>query len=144
MTNHDRRKLKLKGSFPENLKQFATLRNVDKDCIFLGHIDNPEELYPNIDILLKPTRDNNPWGRDLLEAMSCEVPVISVGSYSKFVNKNTGYLMKKFDTKVCAHQINKISKNKVLKIKLGRQARHIIKKLCSKSACQTSLEKFWS
>ena len=39
---------------------------------FMGHVKNPEKFIKESDILIRPTRENNPWGRDILEAMALE------------------------------------------------------------------------
>ena len=52
---------------------------------FMGYIKNVDELINESDILIRPTREYNPMGRDVLEAMSAGKAVISVGKYDKFV-----------------------------------------------------------
>ncbi len=144
LSNYDKTKLNIKGSSITNLKELAKENKISDHCIFLGHINNPEDLYPHLNLLIKPTRDNNPWGRDILEAMIHKIPVISVGTYKKFVNNKTGLLMDKFDAEKCAIFINKIINNKALSKKLGNHAENTIQLFCSSNACKKQYEEFWS
>ena len=61
--------------------------------IFTGHLSDPTSVLHNSNLLFKLTRENNPWGRDIIEALSCGLPVVSIGSYDKFVQTGvTGLL----------------------------------------------------
>ena len=44
-----------------------------------------DRCWPACDVVLKPTREANPWGRDILEGSPSGKPVISVGRYDRFV-----------------------------------------------------------
>lgn len=144
LSNYDKKKLNIKDVSVNNLKDLAIKEDVIKFCTFLGHINNPEDLYTNLNVLLKPTRDNNPWGRDILEAMMYGIPVISVGKYNKFVNKDTGFLMKKFNSEQYAKNIFNLMTNKKLREKLAYNSKATIQKMCSREICKEKFENFWN
>ena len=54
----------------------ATLRPMRASAVsrdmfrFLGHVAAPESVILAGDLVVKPTREYNPWGRDILEAMA--------------------------------------------------------------------------
>lgn len=94
---------KLSGSLPGrlgelaakggSLKDYADDRGVCDMFVFLGHVDNPESVLSACHALVKPSREDNPWGRDILEALSFGLPVLACGSYEKFVEPGvSGYL----------------------------------------------------
>ncbi len=143
MSKGDRKKLGYFSKYPESLKDLSKLEKVEENCIFLGHIKNPETIYNEIDILIKPTRDYNPWGRDIIEAMAHGVPVFSIGSYNKFVNNKTGYLFSEFDEKKFAKKIKMLMENKGLLSKLSFQAKKVANQNCSARVCKKKFEKFW-
>ena len=104
--------LLLSIAYPEYCNKVEMLFSEIENQILLGNIDAGLIIhenrfrklkrkynlmnYDNIDILITPTREYNPWGRDILEAIANGKAVISVGNYDKFVNKNTGLLLNEF------------------------------------------------
>lgn len=71
-------KLLLVGDGPERacVEQLARELEVEKDVIFLGKQDAVEELLAIADLYLMPSESES-FGLAALEAMACEVPVIS-------------------------------------------------------------------
>ena len=61
--------------------------------LFPGHTDAPERALAGGDALIKLTREANPWGRDIMEAMAAGLPVVTLGAYEGFVEHGVnGYL----------------------------------------------------
>lgn len=71
-------KLMLVGDGPERacVEELARKLNVEKDVMFLGKQDAVEELLAIADLYLMPSESES-FGLAALEAMACEVPVIS-------------------------------------------------------------------
>ena len=70
----------------------------------------PESVVLAGDLIAKPTREYNPWGRDILEAMAFGKPAISVGTYGRFVeNGVTGILHAEFDAEQWADEIARLA-----------------------------------
>ena len=79
------------------LANYANERGVEEMFHFLGHVSEPERVLVGCDMLLKPTRIDIPWGRDVLEAMSAGIPVLTCGTWDKFVrHRETGLLPSHF------------------------------------------------
>lgn len=73
------------------------LGRITKNVGFIGEV-NPIEYLKISDVLVRFTRRNDPWGRDILEALSVGVPVVATGSWQGFVkHRVNGYLMSKWD-----------------------------------------------
>ena len=53
-------------SFEEKVRRSS----VREMFYFFGHVENPDELLNSCNILMKLTRDKNPWGRDIIEALA--------------------------------------------------------------------------
>lgn len=91
-----RSKLLLVGDGPERacVEELARELNVEKDVLFLGKQDAVEELLAIADLYLMPSESES-FGLAALEAMACEVPVISsnTGGIPEInIQGNTGYL----------------------------------------------------
>lgn len=71
----------------------AVLRSIPSNVEIAGYLD-PHDALCNIDVLLRLTRRDDPWGRDVIEALSMGVPVIATGTWHGFVkNGINGYLV---------------------------------------------------
>ena len=68
-----------------SLADYAKFQGVADMFLFLGHVPDPERVLAAAGLLIKPTRESNPWGRDFIEALAAGKPVASFGTYSKFV-----------------------------------------------------------
>jgi len=89
-------KLMLVGDGPERacVEELARKLNVEKDVMFLGKQDAVEELLAIADLYLMPSESES-FGLAALEAMACEVPVISsnTGGIPEInIHGDTGFL----------------------------------------------------
>ena len=56
------------------------LLGLEKTVKIKGQTKNPKEVLLNADILIRPSRRNDNWGRDIIEAMSTAKFIISTGN----------------------------------------------------------------
>tara|TARA_E500000178_G_C17008997_1_gene749599 strand:- start:323 stop:1516 length:1194 start_codon:yes stop_codon:yes gene_type:complete len=137
-------KLKLLALRGKTLKDYAIREKVDKYVTFLGHTKNTKDLLKSADILIKPTRENNPWGRDIIEALAHGKAIISVGKDNTFVKTNyTGYLQKKFNENKISNWLLKVSKDKNKLLFFNKNATNVVKKLCDPEQNALKLQEFW-
>ena len=67
---------------------------------FCGHTSEPERHLVSALALIRPSRTNDPWGRDVIEATINGVPVLASGTYDGVVKPDhTGFLYDCFDPK---------------------------------------------
>jgi glycosyltransferase involved in cell wall biosynthesis len=127
-----------------NLKKYAEKLKVSKNIKFYGHHKYPEKILKKCQYLIKLTREENPWGRDIIEAISLGLGIISIGTKSPWIKNNSnGYLFKKYDPTLIAKKITNLSKTKSLISKHQSNSKKIyIKKLNTKKITQM-FEKFW-
>ncbi|MDA0656038.1 MAG: glycosyltransferase family 4 protein, partial [Proteobacteria bacterium] len=112
--------------------------------LFLGHVADPERVLAACDALIKPTREANPWGRDILEGLAAGKPVISIGSYSEFVEDGvTGILQKKFEAVEMAQRICALADNPDLAKRFGDAGRARVQNLCDGPARAKDLQTVW-
>jgi len=147
--------MRLKGSWPGNLAPIAarggTLQDavnemgLSESFVFLGHVPDPERVLAACDLLLKPTRDANPWGRDILEAMAAGKPVVSIGTDATFVESDTtGVLLGEPDAVKMAAAIAALAADRSRLAALGRNARERVALLCNGPARARDLADLWT
>lgn len=146
--------IRLAGSWPGALSKVAarggTLADAAAGCglsdmfLFLGHVAEPERVLAASDVLIKPTREDNPWGRDILEALAAGVPVISVGSDATFVEtRATGILQPIFDAHELASIIAGLAVDRRQLAEMGRAAQERVARLCDGPSRAQDLSELW-
>lgn len=144
----------LKGSLPGalgrvaraggNLETYAHELGLGDMFHFTGHVADPEPLLTACDVLAKPTREYNPWGRDILEAMAYAKPPISVGTYNRFVeNGVTGVLHPEFDAGQWASDLAALADDRKRCKMLGTAAAKRVASLCNGLDRAQDLLKLW-
>jgi glycosyltransferase involved in cell wall biosynthesis len=126
------------------LADYAALRQVDDMFLFLGHVDYPETVLAAADALVKPTREANPWGRDIIEALAAAKPVLTVGSWDTFVSTGeTGILQKQFDAEEMAEHILCMADRRPDCAAMGAAGRKRILRLCNGPQRAADLAEVW-
>jgi glycosyltransferase involved in cell wall biosynthesis len=127
-----------------SLADYARIRGVADMFIFLGHVAEPETVLVASDVMVKPTRFNNPWGRDILEAMACAKPVIAIGVYDRFVrNGETGYLRPDYSAGEIADILLALDADRELARQLGKNGARMVADLCDGRTQASKLLSVW-
>lgn len=133
------------GRLGGTLADYAAERGVADMFLFLGHVADPESVLAGCDVLAKPTREDNPWGRDIMEAMAAEKPVLTVGQWDGFVqNRRTGVLQPVFDADALSEELIALSANRPRVQSMGRAAREHVAKLCDGPRRAADLLDVWT
>ena len=126
------------------LADYAELKNVAPMFRFLGHVSDPERVLSECDALIKPTREANPWGRDILEGLAAAKPVISYGTYDTFVETGeTGILREDFDADETARDIIGLADDPAYCRALGSGGRSRVAQLCDGPTQAAKLVQVW-
>jgi len=126
------------------LEDYASKNGVSDWFLFLGHVPDPERVLAACDALIKPTREANPWGRDIQEGLAAAKPVISIGSYDKFVeDRVTGVMPKSFDADEIADRICELADDRSLAKRLGAAGQKRILHLCDGPSRANDLLEVW-
>jgi glycosyltransferase involved in cell wall biosynthesis len=127
-----------------NLSDYAVLKGVIDMFLFLGHVSKPERVLSGCDVLIRPSRENNPWGRDILEAFSYGIPVVSFGNYNRFVENNvTGVILNDFNPKTVALKIVELLDNKEQTKIMGLNGKKRVENLCNTIDRSNDLVSLW-
>ena len=113
---------RIKKNFNKEINEF---KNRNYNCQFLGNVNNLENFYGNIDLIVFPSR-MNALGRPIIEANFYGIPSIVClknSFYDTIKNKKTGYVVKFGDKKLFVNYVLKLYKNRKLLNKLGNNAK---------------------
>ena len=66
------------------------LLGLEKTVKIKGQTKDPKKVLLNADILIRPSRRNDNWGRDIIEAMSTAKFIISTGNDNFFLTNKFG------------------------------------------------------
>lgn len=115
----------------KTLEDYAKKLNVNKYFTFLGHISDTHNVIIHLDLMLRLSRENNPWGRDVLESLSFAVPVVSTGSYNGFIkNSVNGILISDYKISKLKDEIIKLIADKKKLKKMSSNCKKVILKKC--------------
>lgn len=87
----------------------------------MGRTENPEKIIQKAFLILRPSRHNDPWGRDIIDACSAGIPCISTGNENDIIiNKVNSYYVKNFDSKKVLKIIKYLSDNNSVYNKISK------------------------
>ncbi len=146
--------IRLRGKLPGNLgnlvrrgatlADYAAARGVADAFMFLGHVAEPERVLRGCHITARPSREDNPWGREALESLAAGLPVVATGSYDRFVEDGvTGYLLPTYDVNAFADVILRLADDMGGRNRLGIAAQARIAELCDGETRAADLLAIW-
>lgn len=130
-----------------SLSDYAAARGVAYMFVFLGHVPNPEQVLAACQILARPSREDNPWGRDVLEALAAGRPVLACGTREQFVVPGlTGFLYpagKDFKAADMAADIVRLADDVSLLHRMSEQAQTRVLRQCDGKSRASDLLEAW-
>ena len=127
------------------LADYAASNGVSDMFAFLGPVDEPERVLAACDIVARPSRGNNPWGRETLEALAAGKPVVCTGVYRRFVEDGvTGIVSPDYDCAAFADAIIRLADDPALRRRLGAAGHRRIATLCDGPARAEDLRAVWA
>ncbi len=146
--------MRMRGRIPSNLKaadpsatsldRLAKARGLDDVMLFLDHVAEPERVLTAAHALIRPSRGDDPWGRDVLEALAAGKPVIATGRYDRFVETGlTGVLLPEYSPGAAADAIVGLADDRATAARLGANGRARVLALCDGKARAADLLAVW-
>lgn len=127
-----------------SLADWAAERGVADMFLFLGHVPDPESVLAACDVLAKLSREDAPWGRDVIEAMAQGRAVLATGSWEGYVaNGATGILQSAFDPGDAASTLIAFAADRTRTRAMGEAGRARIRELCDGRARAADLAAAW-
>ncbi|MBQ3646773.1 MAG: glycosyltransferase family 4 protein, partial [Synergistaceae bacterium] len=98
------------GEERENLENLAKELNINKHVKFLGFVDDVRKILWASDVYVHPSKEDEPFGLSLLQAMSAGLPVIASqsGGIPEMLNRSQGLLFPKSDVQKLSECMNEI------------------------------------
>jgi len=120
-------KVLIAGSGPllNETKKLAEKLGIDANVNFLGYINNIQDFYSKIDVLIVPSKHES-FGISVIESQSMKIPVIAsdVGSLNEIIlNGETGLLFKEGDYHDLAKKISYLRNDLAIYEKIVNNAR---------------------
>ncbi len=116
------------------LKEMSSALGLDNKVIFTGWQSNPAEYFAKADVVVFPSRWQEPFGLVGIEAFSFRKPVVAfdVGGVGEWLtNNHSGILVKEKDVEAMAEGIKQLLQNKSLADKFGDNGYGFVKQHCS-------------
>jgi glycosyltransferase involved in cell wall biosynthesis len=146
--------MRLRGRLPRDLKtanpsassldQLAKARGLDDVMLFLGHVAEPERVLAACQALLRLSRGDDPWGRDVIEALAAGLPVIATGRYDRFVETGvTGALLHPYSAAEAARAVIALADDRIKAAALGAAGQARVLSLCDGRARAADLLGVW-
>lgn len=112
-----------KGGFEAELRRRCADPDLAGRVVLAGYTADPGPILAGATALVRPSRENDPWGRDVIEATRFGVPVLATGSFSGVVEDGvTGYLFDPFDADAMAGRLDALVRDADLARQLGEAA----------------------
>jgi len=97
--------------------QITALKNkLGADMVNFYENKNPNEIFQEIDLLIHPSLQKEPFGRVILEAFRCKIPLISTGlggAGELVIHDQTGFIFNKNDLEALFMLIKKIYSSEI-------------------------------
>ncbi len=123
-----------KKGFLNHLITQSRSQGIQNKIIFRKHNSEPEKIMRRSLALVRPSRYNDPWGRDVIEATSNGLPVLATGNFSGVIKpKINGFLFNTFDAKKIAKKIIELHNNPGLWSRISKAGPKIGKKFSGKN-----------
>jgi len=105
---------------------------LSKQVIFTGRLDHIERAYADLNIVVVPSRHEDPAPNVNIEAMASEVPVVATrvgGTPEMVLHGETGFLVDKESPDQIAERILQLATNKELRNRMGRSGRERVRQM---------------
>lgn len=92
--------------YEAHLRNRVAGANLAHRFAFGGYATDPREVLARAFALVRPSRLDDPWGRDVIEAVTAGVPVLATGTFDGVVRAGeTGWLFSPFDADAIANRL---------------------------------------
>lgn len=118
--------------FEEEMRKRVGENGLSKQVIFTGRLNQIERAYADLNIVVVPSRHEDPAPNVNIEAMASGVPVIATrvgGTPEMVLDGETGILVDKESPDQIAERIFQLAGNEELRKKMGRSGRERVRRM---------------
>lgn len=136
--------LKLGFKKGDDLSYFTKKIGLENKLKFIGFKNNPHEIISKCDVILRLSRTNSPWARDIIEGFALKKPVLACGSDNTFIKNNiTGVLINTYNEEMIVKSLIHLSKSPRKVLNMGNNAFQLINRLCNPKKISEQMLEFW-
>ncbi|MEM4260504.1 MAG: glycosyltransferase family 4 protein [Candidatus Woesearchaeota archaeon] len=125
------KKIVLPNNYEDRVINFIRQNELSDSIILVPYTNNPLNYISDLDIVVRPSLQADPWGRDIIEAMALSKPIVATGNSEFYIENNkTGFLVPPRDYKSLSEKIITLINNPELRIQMGEYGYKKVKKMC--------------
>ena len=125
----------------DDMRERIDRENLSRYLRINGYTTQPEMKLLEADILARPSIFNDPWGRDVLEAMAVGTPVVAVGRYDRFIQSGkTGLLLETWSATACVDFLTDMCRNPEALNDMSKHGRALARELFNPKNYARSIE----
>jgi glycosyltransferase involved in cell wall biosynthesis len=95
-----------RAGFAAELEARVAAQGLGARIAFRGHVADPMSVLARAFALIRPSREDDPWGRDVIEATCAGVPVFATGTFDGVVRPGVnGFLFAPFEAEAVAGRL---------------------------------------
>ncbi|MDP6352259.1 MAG: glycosyltransferase family 4 protein [Alphaproteobacteria bacterium] len=129
-----------RNRYLEDMQRRVEAEGLAATVRFPGHVDEPERAVLACHALIKLTRQSNPWGRDIIEAMTAGLPVITLGAFQGFVEDGVnGFIDRDYDPARIADHLIRLRDAPDLRRRISHANRDKARSLFDGRACASRM-----
>ncbi|MGM0442131.1 MAG: glycosyltransferase family 4 protein [Elusimicrobiota bacterium] len=116
---------KSEDNYKNKLQKLVVEKDMNDRIFFTGYIDNIELFMKELDVFIMPTLRNESFGRTVLEAMLCGIPVIGtdVGGIPEIIEDGkNGFIVESGNFRQIAEKLKYLMENKNILEKMAKYA----------------------
>jgi glycosyltransferase involved in cell wall biosynthesis len=112
--------------FEQELRDFVATRNLQRNVVFTGHVDDMASVYSALDVVVSASTSPEPLGMVVVEAMAMGRAVIAPshgGALEVIDDERTGLLFTPNDAASLASAVRRLYDDEALRVKLASAGR---------------------
>jgi glycosyltransferase involved in cell wall biosynthesis len=129
--------------FTQEVKQKITELQLNDHVVWKGFVEALEKIYEDVDVVIAPTQNEEPFGLMACEACMFGIPVIvaNKGGLVEIVDEGVnGYTFNANNAHELADKISLLYQNKILRTELGNAGKQKVAQLFSKQQMNKNLQ----
>ena len=127
------------------LQQMIDEAGVSEIVRLCGHTEQPDREMASSDLIIRPSRLSDPWGRDVIKSMSVGTPILASGDYQGFIKHGeTGVLVEPWSAEVVADWVMRLANDQGLRRRLGSAAGQRARDLFDPARYAARIEKVYN
>lgn len=120
-----------KNNYEKKVIDFINTNSLKDHIILIPYTNRPLDYLADLDIVIRPSLEADPWGRDIIEAMALKKPIVATGTSEFFIeNEKTGYLVSPRDPEQMLAKIIELINEPEKRKEFGEAGYRKIRQMC--------------